>query len=119
MAESTVDILETIADATIMVLSLWAGWLFSRNYQRSRTTRAAILTGVFLFVGLFKAVQLVFESFLGLESFAWMDTNLASETLIVLFAAINIVVISGGMSWRGRLSHKPGSRTPENMNKAA
>lgn len=102
MPEATIELLETIADILIVVLSGWASLLFYRNYRRGGGRKTAILTAVFGLIALFKLAQLALGTLLELPAFAWMDTVLATEVLVVAFAAANIYVISGGSGWRGK-----------------
>lgn len=120
MPEATINLLETIADVLIVVLSGWAGLLFYRNYRRGSGKKAAFLTAVFTLITLFKLTQLALGTLLDLPAFAWMDTNLATEALVVVFAGANIYAISGGSGWRGsRLARKPGVEASEKKDRAA
>ncbi len=83
-----------IADASLVVLTLWISYLFWKPYRQFGERRNLYLSLAFLAVAIFKALQFFADKVLGLESFEWMDSNLASEAQIIFLAAVVIWVLA-------------------------
>lgn len=78
------------ADGSLVFLTLWISYLFWKPYRHFKEKRNLYLAITFVAVAIFKIVQFAADKIMGLESFNWMDSNLASELQIILLSAVVI-----------------------------
>jgi len=90
-----IPLLEDASTVLIVAMTGWIAILFWSAYRASGAPRNLLLSAAFAIICLYKFTQFVFGGLLRMESLAWMESEVASEGLIVILAIVIIVVLAG------------------------